>query len=181
MTGACTVLFSCSRSVPRVVKSACTYTHWPARVLEHQKLRALSSADVHTEWHEDICALLGYYAALNGSSVPTFRDSLSVPSSRVKKSQSGTTFPRLDLNVAFTRQWEHSWKPDRAVTFALWWRHEQNDDFLPSAASQSPCCVTRRWQFVVCRLRCLLQTYVLGCAMYTRHLRYGSNSDEWGR
>jgi hypothetical protein len=34
-----------------------------------------------------ICALLGYYAALSGSSVPTFRDDLSVPSSRVKKSK----------------------------------------------------------------------------------------------
>jgi hypothetical protein len=33
-----------------------------------------------------ICALLGYYAALSGSSVPTFRDNLSVSSSRVKKS-----------------------------------------------------------------------------------------------
>jgi hypothetical protein len=33
------------------------------------------------------CALLGYYAALSGSSVPTFRDSLSIPSSRVKKSK----------------------------------------------------------------------------------------------
>jgi hypothetical protein len=35
----------------------------------------------------DICALLGYYAALSGSSVPTFRDNLSVPSLKVKKSQ----------------------------------------------------------------------------------------------
>jgi hypothetical protein len=35
----------------------------------------------------EICALLGYYAALNGSSVPTFRDDLSVPSLRVKKSK----------------------------------------------------------------------------------------------
>jgi hypothetical protein len=34
----------------------------------------------------EICALLRYYAALNGSSAPTFRDNLSVPSSRVKKS-----------------------------------------------------------------------------------------------
>jgi hypothetical protein len=33
---------------------------------------------------DDICALLGYYAALIGSSLPTFRDNLSVPSSRVK-------------------------------------------------------------------------------------------------
>jgi hypothetical protein len=33
----------------------------------------------------EICALLGYYAALSGSSVPTFRDNLSVPYSRIKK------------------------------------------------------------------------------------------------
>jgi hypothetical protein len=32
----------------------------------------------------EICALLGYYAALSGSSVPTFRDNFSVLSSRVK-------------------------------------------------------------------------------------------------
>jgi hypothetical protein len=31
----------------------------------------------------DICALLGYYAALSGSSVPTIQDNLLVPSSRV--------------------------------------------------------------------------------------------------
>jgi hypothetical protein len=35
---------------------------------------------------DEICALLGYYAALSGSSVPMFRDNVSVPSSRVKKS-----------------------------------------------------------------------------------------------
>jgi hypothetical protein len=35
----------------------------------------------------EICDLLGYYAALSGSSVPTFRDNLSVPYSRVKKSK----------------------------------------------------------------------------------------------
>jgi hypothetical protein len=34
-----------------------------------------------------ICALLGYYAALSGSSVPTFRNNLLVPSARVKKSK----------------------------------------------------------------------------------------------
>jgi hypothetical protein len=33
-----------------------------------------------------ICALLGYYAAWSGSSVPTFRDNLSVPSWRFKRS-----------------------------------------------------------------------------------------------
>jgi hypothetical protein len=35
----------------------------------------------------EICALLGYYAAYSGSSVPTFRYNLSVPSPRVKKSK----------------------------------------------------------------------------------------------
>jgi hypothetical protein len=32
------------------------------------------------------CALLGCYVASNGVSLPTFREKLSVPSSRVKKS-----------------------------------------------------------------------------------------------
>jgi len=32
-----------------------------------------------------ICALLRYYAAYGGTSVPTFREKLSVPSSRIKK------------------------------------------------------------------------------------------------
>jgi hypothetical protein len=39
----------------------------------------------------DIFALLGYYAALSGNSVPTFRDNISVPSSRVKKSKNVLT------------------------------------------------------------------------------------------
>jgi hypothetical protein len=32
----------------------------------------------------EICALLRYYAALRGSSVPTFRENLSVPAPRVQ-------------------------------------------------------------------------------------------------
>jgi hypothetical protein len=34
----------------------------------------------------EICALLGHYAASIGKPLPTFRDNVSVPSSRVKKS-----------------------------------------------------------------------------------------------
>ena len=34
---------------------------------------------------EDICAILGYYAAYSGNSVPTFRDNLYVPSPNFKK------------------------------------------------------------------------------------------------
>jgi hypothetical protein len=36
---------------------------------------------------DEICALLGCYAALSGSSVPTFRNNLSISSSRVWKSK----------------------------------------------------------------------------------------------
>jgi hypothetical protein len=42
--------------------------------------------NTHILWKET-CDLVGYYAALSGSSVPTFRDNLSVISSRVKKSK----------------------------------------------------------------------------------------------
>jgi hypothetical protein len=35
---------------------------------------------------DEICALLGYCAASNGDHLPTFRDNVSVPTSRVKKS-----------------------------------------------------------------------------------------------
>ena len=40
----------------------------------------------------EICALLGYYAAFSGSYIPTFRDNLSFPSSRDKKSTNKTFF-----------------------------------------------------------------------------------------
>ena len=36
---------------------------------------------------DETCAPLGYYAAYGGNSLPTFRDNLSVSSSRVKKSK----------------------------------------------------------------------------------------------
>jgi hypothetical protein len=44
---------------------------------------------------DEICALLGYYAASNGNPLPTFRDNVSVSSSRVKKPFSSWDF--LDL------------------------------------------------------------------------------------
>jgi hypothetical protein len=46
---------------------------------------------------EDICALLKYYAAMSGSSVPTFRDNLSLISSRVKMSKNTAIFLPLKL------------------------------------------------------------------------------------
>ena len=45
-------------------------------------IRSLKSENMQ---RPEISALMRYCAALSGSSVPTFRDKLSVPSSRVKK------------------------------------------------------------------------------------------------
>jgi hypothetical protein len=46
---------------------------------------------------DDICALLGYYATLSGSSVPTFRNNLSAPSSKGQEVQEGPKRPRRKL------------------------------------------------------------------------------------
>ena len=43
--------------------------------------------EVPTKPMYEICALLGYYAAYIGNSLPTFRDNLSFPPSRVKESE----------------------------------------------------------------------------------------------
>jgi hypothetical protein len=43
------------------------------------------------------CALLGYYAASRGNSLPTFRDNVSVPSSRAKTLEDGTMGSILNL------------------------------------------------------------------------------------
>jgi hypothetical protein len=39
------------------------------------------------KWSREISILLKYYAEMSGNSLPTFRDNLLVPSSRVKKSK----------------------------------------------------------------------------------------------
>jgi hypothetical protein len=39
---------------------------------------------MYTEYTLEICALLAYYATSCGNCLPTFRDNVSVPSSRVK-------------------------------------------------------------------------------------------------
>jgi hypothetical protein len=41
--------------------------------------------DVVNTVPDEICALLGYYAASSGNPLPTFRKNVSAPSSRVKK------------------------------------------------------------------------------------------------
>jgi hypothetical protein len=49
---------------------------------------SLKLRDLNSDFRRDvdkICAVLGYYAASCGNCLPTFRDNVSVPSSRVKK------------------------------------------------------------------------------------------------
>jgi hypothetical protein len=43
---------------------------------------------------DENCALLGYYTASNGNYLPTFRDNLSVPSSKVKNPGRPTGCPQ---------------------------------------------------------------------------------------
>jgi hypothetical protein len=45
---------------------------------------------------DEICALLGYNTASSGNPLPTFRDNVSVPSSRVKKSKKSVYFLTLE-------------------------------------------------------------------------------------
>jgi hypothetical protein len=67
----------------------------------------------------DICARLGYYAALSGSCAPTFRDNLSVSSPRVKiwaswPLKDGTA--RLSRNVGIKCQEVH----EESISWTSW-------------------------------------------------------------
>jgi hypothetical protein len=58
-----------------------------------------------------ICALLGYYAASNGNPSPTFRDNVSVPSSRVKKSQKSADLISIAAKALNHKYWALYMKP----------------------------------------------------------------------
>jgi hypothetical protein len=51
------------------------------------------------ELFEKICRLIGYYAGLNGTSITTFQDNVSVPSSRVM----GQGYEKCQGNRCFDR------------------------------------------------------------------------------
>jgi hypothetical protein len=56
-------------------------------LLSFKTIRIVKLPKVHmfkTYLYLEICALLGYYEAPCGNCLPTFRDNVSVPSSRVK-------------------------------------------------------------------------------------------------
>jgi hypothetical protein len=50
----------------------------------------------------ELCALLGYYAASNGNTLPTFRDIVSVLSSRIKKPWTSWTLKMLLIRCSET-------------------------------------------------------------------------------
>jgi hypothetical protein len=54
----------------------------------------------------DLCPLLRYYAALSGNPLPTFRDKVLVPSSRVKKCKKKLTVCRLSFRLWFLDPWK---------------------------------------------------------------------------
>jgi hypothetical protein len=58
-------------------------------ISRHAPLLLLRSTDIQRKANDvrnEVCDLVGYYGAVSGNSVSTFRDNLSVPPSRVKKS-----------------------------------------------------------------------------------------------
>jgi hypothetical protein len=66
------------------VQNALFYPFFPSSCLNLQEMNIAVSGfrrDV-----DEICALLGYYAASSGNPLPTFRDNVSVPSPSVKTS-----------------------------------------------------------------------------------------------
>ena len=80
---------------------------WMDRWLDGQ-ISSLMCAEMNC-WgtSTNICAILGYYSACSGNSLPTFRDNLLVPYSRVKRSKKSAEFDYIAaeaLNHATTTQ-----------------------------------------------------------------------------
>jgi hypothetical protein len=69
---------------------------WGRHAISHRvyaKLQNSKNTQRLSKTQHEICTLLGFHAEPNCSSVPTFRDNLSVPSSTVKHSTSRPSFP----------------------------------------------------------------------------------------
>jgi hypothetical protein len=73
-------------------------------------LSMISSSACHVN---EICTLLGFYTAQKGNSVPTFRDNLTVPSSRIKQSKKSADHRHTSQKHLGSRHWKmcrvHSW------------------------------------------------------------------------
>jgi hypothetical protein len=94
----------CPNWPPRVYRQMTTADVWHLTVaVNGGKACAVSTALYWTVQQPapayEICALLGCNAASSGNPLPTFRDSVSVPSSRVKKSDKSGFMPHPLLCV----------------------------------------------------------------------------------
>jgi hypothetical protein len=63
-----------------------------------------SGSQNQQRFFDEICALLGYYAAWSGNPLPMFRDNVSVPSSRGKKSKKKIIFLNVVNGINFIIQ-----------------------------------------------------------------------------
>ena len=70
------------------------------------------------------CSLLGYYVACSGNSLPTFRDNLSVPSSRVKNSPEERSSHLLRDKSLKSRIVHHYGETSWILLDSLRWNHQ---------------------------------------------------------
>jgi hypothetical protein len=73
----------------RALRPSLRQNHHRARIQKCERHPASVISDFRRD-ADEICALLGYNGASSGHPLPTLRDDVSVPSSRVKKSEKGT-------------------------------------------------------------------------------------------
>jgi hypothetical protein len=82
---------------------------------------------------DEICTVLGYYTVMSDGSAPTFQDTISVPSSRVKKSKTIFLIPKGPIPVLQTVQPPIQLLPV-ALPFGIMWLVCENDNWIPSSA-----------------------------------------------
>jgi len=113
----------------------------PASIKLRQKLQFLLQLPATAEAMNEICALLGYYAAYSDNFLPTFRDNLQDPSSKVKKSKIGRqVFPKrlyviTTIRCVMTQKGADltpasRWKPEITRNISSWSEIDQGGALL---------------------------------------------------
>ena len=77
----CVTTFMSEKNLCRHIVNT-TYPPW-----KYSRKKKWFTVSVFRRQSDEICPLLGYYAASSGNCLTKFRDNLSVPSSRAKKSK----------------------------------------------------------------------------------------------
>ena len=109
-------------SVPLSVRTKQLSSHWT----DFHEIWCVFLAKFFVKFKFDIWAFLGYYGAYGGNTLPTFRDNLSVPSSRVKISKKKAGNKHL-VRSLLTQQRGRCWVfstvvPASTVLAACGWR-----------------------------------------------------------